>query len=92
MSNAYDILKLGMPLDFDNNSGMICHKKELNGNIYVNVAFDDEDDSVNYVIFKVIEDGNNIKFLEEADDEVNKELVSYWAAEDLDEYLKDKND
>ncbi len=39
MNEIFDMITLGMSLDFDGESGMVCHKAINDNRIFVNIAF-----------------------------------------------------
>ena len=87
-NELFDIIKLGMNIDFKDITGMVCNKKLYNDNLYVNIAFE-EDNDITYKLFRVIYDGNNISFIEEYDEKIIEELASYWVAEEMQRTLNE---
>ena len=83
MNEIFDMITLGMSLDFDGDSGMVCHKAIRDNRIFVNIAFDEEDGKINYKVFEVTSMGDNIKFSEVYDEDIKSRLTSYWIAEDM---------
>ncbi len=86
MKEIFDMITLGMNLDFDGESGMVCHKAINDNRIFVNIAFDEEDGNINYKVFEVTSIGDNIKFSEVYDEGIKSRLTSYWIAEDMEGY------
>ena len=77
----YDIIKEGQVIDLKEGEGIVCFKKVINGDLYLNIAFEEE--QTHFQIYQVAIQNDSVFFKKVTNPKIKEELTAQWIAEEL---------